>query len=179
MIIPISFPSSSSSSSSSETPKLPPSLAKISHDEVVLVELQGALELQSDPSSHPKERDGKFVGTLSIDEDLKRPTLRIGHHLLEGKIANLAKPLAVLHRARSNARAPVKSRTQTSSANTHEGEGEDEDEDVAMDTQAEEGAGNDEELVLDPSDIQWNAVAVIKRKIVFSKRPMVIVGRPS
>jgi hypothetical protein len=40
-------------------------LAKISHDEVVLIELQGSLEVES---NHPSERDGKHVGKLRIDE---------------------------------------------------------------------------------------------------------------
>ncbi len=63
MLIPITFNASES------LEKLPPSLAKISHDEVVLIELQGALEIDS---SRPNERDGKLVGTLSIDKDLVR-----------------------------------------------------------------------------------------------------------
>lgn len=62
MLIPITFNTPSSS-----TTKLPSSLAKISHDEVVLLELQGSLEIES---SHLHERDGKLVGTLTIDTDL-------------------------------------------------------------------------------------------------------------
>lgn len=59
MLIPITIAHSSSE------PKLPPGLAKISHDEIVLIELQGTLEVES---NHPKERNGKPVGTLKIDE---------------------------------------------------------------------------------------------------------------
>jgi hypothetical protein len=59
MIVPINFNPSSSSS------KLPPTLAKISHDEVVLLELQGELELEN-----PSERNGMLVGTLKIDDAL-------------------------------------------------------------------------------------------------------------
>lgn len=59
MLIPITIAHSSSE------PKLPPGLAKISHDEIVLIELQGTLEVES---NHPKERNGKLVGTLKIDE---------------------------------------------------------------------------------------------------------------
>jgi len=61
MIIPINFDSSSS------VQKLPPSLAKISHDEVVLIELQGELELEN-----PSQRNGRLIGTLKIDDDLVR-----------------------------------------------------------------------------------------------------------
>ena len=60
MIIPITL-----SSLSAANPKLPPCLAKISHDEVVLIELQGSLEVES---NHPSERDGKHIGKLKIDE---------------------------------------------------------------------------------------------------------------
>ena len=59
MLIPITIAHSSSE------PKLPPGLAKISHDEIVLIELQGTLEVES---NHHKERNGKLVGTLKIDE---------------------------------------------------------------------------------------------------------------
>lgn len=59
MIIPITF------NSSTKWPKLPPALAKISHDEVVLIELQGSLEVEL---NHPSERNGQLVGNLTIDE---------------------------------------------------------------------------------------------------------------
>ncbi|KAJ3720819.1 Ctf8-domain-containing protein [Lentinula guzmanii] len=153
MIIPVTFDAHSSSSSNAQ--KLPPSLAKISHDEVVLLDLQGALELES---THPNERDGKLVGTLSIDNDLKRPILRIGHHLIEGNLVNLPKPLAVLHRS------PVSARISNSQV----------DEDVAMDSREESS-----ESIINSPTIQWNALAIVKRKILFSKRPMPVVGKPS
>ncbi|KAE9405184.1 hypothetical protein BT96DRAFT_916365 [Gymnopus androsaceus JB14] len=159
MLIPITFNAPSSS-----TPKLPPSLAKISHDEVVLIELQGALEIES---SHPNERDGKLIGTLTIDQDLKRPTLRIGHHLIEGKLANLPKPLAVLHRSQKQTRL-------SASQWTGEGDSNMPGEDTTMDGRKDDGA--DDELGLNSESIvQWNAIAIVKRKIVFSKRPTPIV----
>jgi hypothetical protein len=64
MLIPITLASSSSN------PKLPSGLIKISHDEIVLVELQGSLEVEL---THPRERDGKFVGTLKIDDATVSP----------------------------------------------------------------------------------------------------------
>lgn len=64
MLIPIDL-----SPSSTVNPKLPSCLAKISHDEVVLIELQGSLEVES---NHPSERDGKHVGKLKIDETTVR-----------------------------------------------------------------------------------------------------------
>ncbi|KAJ4477336.1 chromosome transmission fidelity protein 8 [Lentinula aciculospora] len=156
MLIPVTF--SSYSSSSSNTQKLPPSLAKISHDEVVLLDLQGTLEIDS---SHPTERDGKLIGTLSIDNDLKRIALRIGHHLIEGKLVNLPKPLAILHRSQASA---------CTSESQWTNEGNEKDEDVLMDGQEKTIA------TAKFSGAQWNTMAIVKRKILFSKRPTPIVG---
>jgi len=60
MLIPITFSPQFTSNS-----KLPSGLAKISHDEVVLIELQGSLDVES---NHPSDRDGQFVGKLKLDE---------------------------------------------------------------------------------------------------------------
>ena len=67
MLIPITITSPSPSN-----PKLPSGLAKISHNEVVLVELQGSLEVEC---NQPSERDGKLVGKLKIDE------LTVNHYI--------------------------------------------------------------------------------------------------
>lgn len=64
----------------------------------------------------------------------------IGHNLLEGKLVNLPKPLAVIHRNAATAEDAMD--VDHASQNT-------------------------------PS---WDMVAIVKRKIVFSKRPMPIVG---
>ena len=61
MIIPVTFDSAGSSTAS----KLPPALAKISHDEVVLIEMQGAIEVET---ATPQEKNGKLVGRLQLDE---------------------------------------------------------------------------------------------------------------
>lgn len=64
MLIPLTFPPSSPSN-----PKLPATLAKISHDEFVLIELQGKLDIEPEQEGI---RDGKFVGKFKIDESLVR-----------------------------------------------------------------------------------------------------------
>ncbi|KAJ7145125.1 Ctf8-domain-containing protein [Mycena crocata] len=138
MIISVNFPPSSGA-------KLPPALAKISHDELVLVELQGELEVEC---TSDRERDGRLVGRLAIDDAAKKPTLTIGHHLLEGKVVQLPKPLAVLRRVTS--------------------------EDVHPDAMDCDPIASQGET---PASTSWDAIAIIKRKIVFSKRPMPIVGR--
>ncbi|KAF5391504.1 hypothetical protein D9757_002474 [Collybiopsis confluens] len=156
MIIPVSFSSSPTQSF------LPQTLAKISNDQVVLLEFQGALGFESSSQDQNGERDGQFIGTLTVDEDLKRPTLRIGHNVLEGKITDLPKPLAVLHRS-----AATRAKVQSSLSHS---EG---DEDVTIDHE------DDDELSPTTSDVRWNAIAIIKRKIIFSNRPMIVVGRQS
>ncbi|KAJ7158447.1 Ctf8-domain-containing protein [Mycena filopes] len=152
MIISITFPSSSSSTA----PHLPPALAQISHSELVLIELQGALEVEC---TSDRERDGRLVGRLCVDDAGKKPTLMIGHHLLEGKVAQLPKPLAVLRRVSTPPEADA--------------DAMDCDEDGQSQLVAGEKNGNGETV-----SVSWAAIAVIKRKIVFSKRPMPIVGRP-
>ena len=79
----------------------------------------------------------------------KKPTLMIGHHLLEGKLVNLPKPLAVLQRKDDDPGA-----------------------DSAMDVD-ESTAGS---LT---GSTSWDIITVVKRKMVFVKRPMPIVGKPS
>lgn len=41
------------------SPKLPPSIAKLGHDELFLIELQGMLDVQS------TAKDGQLIGTLN------------------------------------------------------------------------------------------------------------------
>ncbi|KAF9269812.1 hypothetical protein L218DRAFT_291090 [Marasmius fiardii PR-910] len=143
-MIPITF-----STDTSSQPSLPGPLARISDSEVVLIEFQGEIHVDEDGEG----KDGQLVGTLSIDESLTRPTLRIGHHRLEGKLVNLPKPLAVLQK--------YVSRPQRISS-------------------VQDQTNIDQEYIPDAlpsqSATEWHGIAIIKRKIVFSKRPMPIVG---
>jgi hypothetical protein len=77
----------------------------------------------------------------------KKPTLTIGHHLLEGKVAALPKPLAVLRRVVDAEPRPD-----------------------AMDC-------DDDASQKETSAVAWDAIAIVKRKIIFSNRPMPIVGK--
>jgi chromosome transmission fidelity protein 8 len=72
----------------------------------------------------------------------------IGHHLLEGKVANLNKPLAVLKRPGS----------------------------VAQNTTTGEMDMMDDPQHHPQDSVSWDMIAIVKRKIVFSKRPMPIVN---
>ena len=77
----------------------------------------------------------------------------IGHHLLEGKLVNLAKPLAVLHKPGS---APV----------AHGGDS------ASMEV-------DDDSLRTSARSTSWDIIAVVRKKMVFSKRPMPVVGATS
>lgn len=74
---------------------VPPPLARLSPGgELVLVELQGSLEMDGmDPQG------GQTIGTLRFppgQED--KPILQVSHHRLEGKLVKLTRPLAVLEK---------------------------------------------------------------------------------
>ncbi|KAI0352434.1 hypothetical protein OH77DRAFT_1409171 [Trametes cingulata] len=144
MIIPINV--NIPGPSSPPTRRLPPQLVQFGSEELVLIELQGALDVEGN-------KDNQLVGKLRVDPATKKPTLLIGHHLLEGKLVNLSKPLAVLHR------------------NDH---------DPAASPASEETMAVDDAPRADSSGAKsWDVVAVVKRKMVFSKRPMPMVGKPS
>ncbi|KAL4243254.1 hypothetical protein ABKN59_011499 [Abortiporus biennis] len=138
MIIPIHLPTPGSSSSNT----LPPQFAQFGTDEVVLIELQGSLEVEGDKAN-------QRVGKLSIDSTTKKSTLLIGHNLLEGKLVNLPKPLAVLHR---------------NSSKYSSEQLENMDEDVEMDSKTKSEQKG------------WDVATVVRRKMVFAKRPMPMVG---
>jgi len=99
-----------------------------------------------------------------------KPTLLIGPHLLEGTINTLNKPLAVLTRVLADAK--ITTNTTTTSVSNPEGRGKDT-------IEVDEHSREDQPVIspLTPST-QWEAVGIVKRKIVFAKRPMLVVGRP-
>lgn len=103
-----------------------------------------------------------------------KPTLMIGHHLLEGKLVNLAKPLAVLHR--HDARSPTRNDDDAAEESEMEeaapGSAMDVDGDVGGNVERGRGRGKDARAK------SWDVVAVVRKKMVFAKRPMPMVGRP-
>ncbi|KAJ7193968.1 Ctf8-domain-containing protein [Mycena pura] len=159
MIIPVTFVAPYGPTSA--RPQLPPALARISHTELVLLELQGALDVDF---VAPTERDGRLVGRLSIDAARKNATLTIGHHLLEGRVASLPKPLAVLQRVAP----PDTDLDPDADADAM---------DCDLDDSVTQARTQTQMADAETSPVSWDAIALIKQKIIFSKRPMPIVGR--
>ena len=158
MIIPVTL-----KPPSGDGRKLPPQLASLGSGELVLIELQGSLEVQG-------PTDSQFVGTLEIDPKTvcvilatvmgprmltkvcaaiqNKPALVIGPHFLEGKIVSLPTPLAVMEKKKS----PSDDRMSEM--------------DVDGDEDREEGG------------VEWQISTVVRKKVVFSKRPMPLLNRP-
>lgn len=72
---------------------LPPPLVRLSPDgELVLVELQGSLEMDGSDAN-----GGHVIGTLTFPAGREsQPILQISHHRLEGTFVKLRRPLAVM-----------------------------------------------------------------------------------
>ncbi len=109
----------------------------------------------------------------------------IGHHLLEGKIQVLPKPLAVLVRSRSS----VNSHPKSISDRDEDADSVDEDEAMVIDDGDHDsgvpGHSGGKELKeangsgsgLESSGVSWTIAAVVKKKIIFSKRPMPVSNK--
>ena len=102
----------------------------------------------------------------------------IGHHLLEGKIQALSKPLAVLVRSRTPAHdshpKPITIRDENADSADDEDEGmamaiDDDSGGVLGHSAGKEANGNGSGLEI--SGVSWTIAAVVKKKIIFSKRP--------
>ncbi|KAG8951281.1 hypothetical protein FRC04_006520 [Tulasnella sp. 424] len=163
MIIPLKFPTNTN------TEELPPQLARLGSNEVVLIELQGFLEIEGE--AH--EGEEVVVGTLSMDNP-DRPTLTIGNHLLEGKIVNLNKPLAVLSR---NAPPPDAHVRKILSSSSSQPQQQQPDSSPVKPTPAGKTEDDIDFEQADADNGSFDVVAVVKRKIVFAKRPVPIVGK--
>ncbi|KAI0303596.1 hypothetical protein B0F90DRAFT_1301569 [Multifurca ochricompacta] len=180
MLIPLTLPTAAPSPNAQT---FPPALAQLGPSEYFLIELQGELEVSGDKRE-------QVVGCLTIDDDGKgKPTLRVGHHLLEGKIVNLPKPLAVLQRVRTP--LPLSQPPETVADWDR-----DQDGDVEM-RHNDDGSVRGENLakaavaetkvvtsVAEPEaavvGVNWTTSyairTLVRKKIVFSKRPTPIVG---
>ncbi|KAE8250862.1 hypothetical protein A4X13_0g4315 [Tilletia indica] len=96
--LPSAGPSASSSNGSSSSSKdaiTSPPIAKLSPSgELVLIELQGALELEGLDAANPQT-----IGMLTFEGPKQdKPVLLISHHRLYGKFVDLHQPLAILQK---------------------------------------------------------------------------------
>jgi len=174
MIIPLTLPPRSSPNGAERA--LPSALTRLGSSEFFLLELQGELEVSGD-------KHGQLVGRLMIDDtsDGKgKPTLRIGHHLLEGKIVSLPKPLAILQRTCAPPPPPPPPHKMPDENGDIDGDG-----DVDMMGHAVDNCETDEikdgnESTPPPlttaTATSYAIRTLIRKKIVFSKRPTPIVG---
>lgn len=117
----------------------------------------------------------RLVGWFVIWQDSK-PTMLIGHNLLEGKIVNLTKPLAVLKKKNlSPLTDPAATMSQSRRRQNRNQDGED-----AMDEDEDELDGDDkgdaQRETKEAACVEYDMLAVVKRKILFSKRPMPVVN---
>jgi chromosome transmission fidelity protein 8 len=104
----------------------------------------------------------------------------IGHHLLEGKIQVLSKPLAILVRSRTPVNSHPKSISNRDEDADSGADSVDEDEEMAIDHDSgvpghsagkELKEANGSGSGLESSGVSWTIAAVVKKKIIFAKRP--------
>lgn len=130
----------------------------------------------------------------------------VGHNLLEGKIVNLAKPLAILKKKETRISSETSTAASYSPATIVKTRGRrsDNDKDELMDVDEDEDRDSDQGTDSDePSDegreftrkrglnsrtqaeaeatttttgVEYDLVALVKRKLLFSKRPMPVVN---
>lgn len=204
-----SFRSSSSASTSSLLSQAPSPLTALTPSgELILIELQGSLEIE-----HQRPSGGQVLGTLTFDPlRPDRPVLMVSHHRLEGKFVSLVRPLAVLEKkvrpdkaAREGVLMDVVNETGKRGIDERVGtvkkaRRDEQDEPVTprkptrdsldfsssppQPTPAKSKVGHTSELdtVEEEDDVEeaqtavyYDVVNVIRRKILFSKRPEPIV----
>ena len=96
-------------------------------------------------------------------------SLKIGHHLLEGTIQNLPKPYAVLSRSNHlEFRAPES--LEPSRERRSDGGGEE----ATAGVQVQIGSEQDNNI-LPRKNASYDIVTIVKKKIVFARRPIPIV----
>jgi len=157
MIIPLDI-----TQSARDYPPLPPHLISLGSDEVLIVELQGSLTTQGDTSGQP-------IGTLVIDSRTNKPTLKIGHHLLEGTIHNLPKPYAVLARSSHPS-------IQLADDLDRGGGGGGVGGAIANEQPSDNGNGVSSSSTRRKNNASsYDVITIVKKKIVFANRPVPIV----
>lgn len=160
----------------------PPHIVKLGTSELVILEMQGSFHVEG--LGEGDDTKGRMVAKLMIGEvstcpflarkslrgvrltrltiQDNKPSLLVGHNLLEGKIVTLSKPLAVLRK-----RSPMKSGA-VAQVNA-----QDDIED--MDEEGARKINDFGESVEDGTGLEYDMVALVTKKLLFSKRPMPVV----
>ena len=121
-------------------------------DQWGLIELQGKIETRDQISINDMH-----IGDLHFNQK-GVPNLIVGHHLLTGKIIDLEKPYAIL-----------KKRTITVERVTMDSDNGTKDCEMNMEENSTTGAAS--------NSTEYEVVALINRKILFSNRPKPIITK--
>ncbi|KAK4690656.1 chromosome transmission fidelity protein 8, partial [Phenoliferia sp. Uapishka_3] len=160
LISTLSNPANSSSN--------PPAPLAFIDNEPFLIELQGSLELPGGQVTQGIDMGGTIVGKLDTT-DPNKPILIIAHHRLEGKLVTLTEPYALLRT--TPATDPSTEQTQPRITSPHE-LGEDGSRETTPTAETTPTIlATEEESNTDALQPRIDILALIRRKIVFSKRP--------
>nr|WAS30618.1 hypothetical protein [Rhodosporidiobolus colostri] len=167
----------SSPSSSSSDPPL------VFIDEPFLIEFQGKLELPPGESEQAAaentggdEMEGARVGKVDLS-DPKKPILRIAHHRLEGKLETLLTPYALLRTTRlpPSSSDPSSSSAKPAASDASALPPPDDDERASkrakLDDSSTSNAASSSLSAPSAPSSRIEILSVIRRKIVFSRRP--------
>ena len=133
-----------------------------------LVELQGQLETRDQVSF-----DDMHIGDLHFDPR-GIPHLIIGHHLLDGKVVKLEKPLAVLQKKGRTSAASSGDRTRDGGMEVGCDGTDSRSNDEGMQVETEAA---DHPVPSGEACQEYEIVALITRKIIFKNRPKPIVTK--
>ncbi|XP_062698808.1 chromosome transmission fidelity protein 8 homolog isoform X1 [Aedes albopictus] len=146
-------------------------------DEWCIVELQGDLEVRGD-----RIMDGQFIGDLLYNK-YGQPILIIGHHILQGRLQKMDKPLLVMEKCETRKR-----RITEPAPNSTEGDDDPENEtmlDVSQVSHLDSTIASSNRTVLDSTlavehktvpKTEYQVRAVVKHKILFKARPKPIIA---
>ncbi|XP_065073660.1 chromosome transmission fidelity protein 8 homolog [Ochlerotatus camptorhynchus] len=144
-------------------------------EEWCIVELQGDLEVRGD-----RAMSGQFIGDLLFNK-YGQPILIIGHHILQGRLQKIDKPLLVMEKHETRKR-------HVTEPSTDDAAGDDENEimlDVSQVSQLDSTIASSNRTVLDSTlavehktvpKTEYLVRAVVKHKILFKARPKPIIA---
>ena len=120
--------------------------------ECYIIELQGELEVESG-----EDLSNRFMGDLHFNKD-GTPIMILGHHILYGKVCNMDKPIVLLKKHKA-----TDSYMKDDSM----------DENLKMDLNSDDDSNDSNGST--KTKTEYLIDAVVRRKIVFNKRPRPIV----